>query len=160
MFQLNSYTVDRVWQLKCSRNLATFQRAKCSPYFYCVISYCFSDVSNEKALKKDRAHGTKMVLEQYIKWLDLEGESDNVNVSSAFLYNIQRKTVTQPRFSFTALASISKISWGKSQLMTSRKRETDRNFFLDIVLNMNSKQFIDLTNGTWMGPRTKHFRQF
>jgi len=40
------------------------------------------DVSNEKALKKDRAHGTKMVLEQYIKWLDLEGESDNVNVAS------------------------------------------------------------------------------
>ena len=29
----------------------------------------------ENALKKDRGHGTKMVLEQYIKWLDLEDEN-------------------------------------------------------------------------------------
>ena len=26
-------------------------------------------------MKKDRGHGTKMVLEQYIKWLDLEDEN-------------------------------------------------------------------------------------
>ena len=28
----------------------------------------------ENARKSDRTHGTKMVLEQYIKWLDLEDE--------------------------------------------------------------------------------------
>ena len=34
-------------------------------------------LSEEKqsSLKHDRVHGTKMVLEQYIKWLDLDGES-------------------------------------------------------------------------------------
>ena len=35
--------------------------------------------------KNDRVHGTKMVLEQYIKWLDLDGESLNV---SSFPYQI------------------------------------------------------------------------
>ena len=34
--------------------------------------------------KKDRSHGTKMVLEQYIKWLDLEDENLNVSLENYF----------------------------------------------------------------------------
>ena len=41
----------------------------------------------ENALKKDRGHGTKMVLEQYIKWLDLEDE--NFVVSYKYKSKIQ-----------------------------------------------------------------------
>ena len=37
-------------------------------------------ITVEKAKKNDRTHGTKMVLEQYIKWLDLEDEHFDVSI--------------------------------------------------------------------------------
>ena len=46
-----------------------------------ISKYLKKNVSQKdiESQKKDRSHGTKMVLEQYIKWLDLEDE--NLNVS-------------------------------------------------------------------------------
>ena len=41
----------------------------------------------ENARKSDRTHGTKMVLEQYIKWLDLEDEHFDVSSQETKIEN-------------------------------------------------------------------------
>ena len=47
-----------------------------------ISKYLKKNVSQKdiESQKKDRSHGTKMVLEQYIKWLDLEDENLNVSL--------------------------------------------------------------------------------